>query len=117
MRGWKEVLAGTPPPIHLTPSTDDRALARRWLDEFQGGGIDGVVAKRRDLEYTPGRRAMLKVKHDRTIDCVVGGARGSGDPLEIWSLLLGLYARTASSNISGSRARSVAPGSASSPRS
>jgi ATP-dependent DNA ligase len=87
----EEVLAAAPAPVHLTPATRDRALARRWLDEFQGGGIDGVVAKHRDLKYTPGRRSMLKVKHEVTAECVVGGARGSGDPVEIWSLLLGLY--------------------------
>jgi ATP-dependent DNA ligase len=87
----EDLLAGVSPPIHLTPATDDGVLARRWLDEFQGGGIDGVVAKHRDLPYTPGKRAMLKVKHERTAECVVGGARGSGPPLEVWSLLLGLY--------------------------
>jgi ATP-dependent DNA ligase len=65
----------------------------RGLDEFQGGGIDGVVAKHRDLPYTPGRRTMPKVEHERTAECVLGGARLSGDPLEIWSLLLGLYAK------------------------
>ncbi|MFL5863580.1 MAG: ATP-dependent DNA ligase [Solirubrobacteraceae bacterium] len=91
----EDVLAVAPPPVHLTPTTDDRALAQRWLDEFQGGGIDGVVAKHRDLRYTPGRRAMLKVKHEQTADCVVGGARASADPAEIWSLLLGLYDDTA----------------------
>jgi ATP-dependent DNA ligase len=87
----EEFLAATPPPIHLTPATDDRNLARRWLDDFQGGGIDGVVAKHRDLPYTPGRRTMLKVKHEQTAECVVAGARGAGEPFEIRSLLLGLY--------------------------
>jgi ATP-dependent DNA ligase len=87
----EDLLADAPAPLHLTPATRDPALARRWLDEFQGGGIDGVVAKHRDLKYTPGRRSMLKVKHEVTAECVVAGARGSGDPVEIRSLLLGLY--------------------------
>jgi ATP-dependent DNA ligase len=87
----EQVLAEAGAPIHLTPVTDDPATAQRWLDEFQGGGIDGVVAKHRDLEYAPGRRAMLKVKREQTAECVVAGARASGDPAEIWSLLLGLY--------------------------
>jgi ATP-dependent DNA ligase len=87
----ERVLASPPPLVRLTPATDDRAVAQRWLDEFQGGGIDGVVAKHRDLEYSPGKRAMLKIKHEQTAECVVAGARGSGDPLELWSLLLGLY--------------------------
>jgi ATP-dependent DNA ligase len=87
----EDLLAAAVPPIHLTPATADRASAQRWLDEFQGGGIDGVVAKHRDLKYTPGRRAMLKVKHLRTADCVVAGTRLSADPPEVWSLLLGLY--------------------------
>jgi ATP-dependent DNA ligase len=87
----ENLIGSAPAPVHLTPATDDRALAQSWLDTFQGGGIDGVVAKHRDLQYTPGKRAMLKVKHEQTAECVVAGARGSGDPPEIWSLLLGLY--------------------------
>jgi ATP-dependent DNA ligase len=75
----------------LTPMTRDAAVARRWLDAFHGGGIDGVVAKPLDGPYEPGRRAMIKVKRVRTADCVVAGMRmlpgGSG----VSSLLLGLY--------------------------
>ena len=56
------VLASVPAPLRLTPATDDRELAGRWLDRFQGAGLDGVVAKPRDLRYQPGARAMLKVK-------------------------------------------------------
>jgi len=85
-------LAGaTGAPLFVTPATDDRRVAAAWLAEFRGGGIDGVVAKRRDLEYEPGKRAMLKVKHERTADCVVAGIRVSGDPPEVSALMLGLY--------------------------
>jgi ATP-dependent DNA ligase len=87
------LLGGACPPLFLTPATSDHATAKRWLQEFRGGGLDGVVAKRRDLRYTPGARAMLKVKHERTAECVIAGIRGSGDPPEVWSLLLGLYDR------------------------
>jgi ATP-dependent DNA ligase len=87
----EELLADRPAGIHLTPVTDDAAAARRWLDRFQGAGIDGVIAKPRDLPYRPGVRAMLKVKHERTADCVVAGCRASAEPLAVLSLLLGLY--------------------------
>ena len=63
------------PPIHLTPATRDRALAADWFDRFEGAGLDGVVAKRLDAPYQPGKRAMLKIKHERTADCVVAGFR------------------------------------------
>jgi ATP-dependent DNA ligase len=68
-------------------------VANEWLDRYEGAGIDGVVAKRRDLAYQPGRRAMTKVKKERTADCVVAGIRVAleeGTPL-VASLLLGLY--------------------------
>ena len=68
-----------------------RALAESWLEDFRGGGLDGVVAKRRDQRYEPGTRAMLKVKHERTADCVLAGMRVAGDPAEVTSLMLGLY--------------------------
>jgi ATP-dependent DNA ligase len=86
-----ELLDGVRPPVFVTPATEDRELARAWLDRFRGGGLDGVVAKPHDLRYEPGRRAMLKVKHERTADCVVAGLRGTGDPPEVWSLMLGLH--------------------------
>jgi ATP-dependent DNA ligase len=85
------LLAGAPPPLHLTPATRDPSVARAWLERFHGAGIDGVVAKRRDLPYAPGRRAMVKVKRERTADCVVAGLRTfAGEPV-VASLLLGLW--------------------------
>jgi ATP-dependent DNA ligase len=86
-----ELVGGADPPLFVTPATEDRGVAKRWLAEFRGGGIDGVVAKRRDLEYEPGKRVMLKVKHERTADCVVAGVRVSDDPPEVSALMLGLY--------------------------
>jgi ATP-dependent DNA ligase len=86
-----ELLGDAAPPLFVTPATADRELARGWLERFRGGGLDGVMAKHRDLRYEPGARAMLKVKHERTADCVVAGLRGGGDPPEVWSLMLGLY--------------------------
>jgi ATP-dependent DNA ligase len=86
-----DLLGGAGPPLFVTPATTDRELAARWLAEFRGGGLDGVVAKHRDLRYEPGTRAMLKVKHERTADCVVAGMRVVEDPLEVQSLLLGLH--------------------------
>ncbi|HEX2105429.1 MAG TPA: ATP-dependent DNA ligase [Solirubrobacteraceae bacterium] len=79
------------PPLFLTPATADSAVAARWLREFRGGGLDGVVAKHRDLRYEAGARAMLKVKHEQTADLVVAGARVSAEPLEVVALLLGAY--------------------------
>ncbi len=86
-------LAGARPPIHLTPATTDRALAVDWFDRFEGAGLDGVVAKRLDGTYQPGKRAMVKVKHQRTADCVVAGFRWhkNGPGTHVGSLLLGLY--------------------------
>jgi ATP-dependent DNA ligase len=88
----EKLLAKARPPIHLTPMTRDRALAEEWLARFEGAGLDGVVAKLADLPYEPGKRAMIKVKHVRTADCVVAGLRwhkeGEG---VVGSLLLGLY--------------------------
>jgi ATP-dependent DNA ligase len=85
------LLARAERPVFVTPATTDRALAERWLAEFRGGGLDGVVAKHRDLRYEAGARAMLKVKHERTAECVVAGMRVLEEPLEVQSLLLGLY--------------------------
>jgi ATP-dependent DNA ligase len=85
--------AGVEPPIHLTPATRDRALAADWFDRFEGAGLDGVVAKKLDAPYQPGKRAMLKIKHQRTADCVVAGFRWhkNGPGTHVGSLLLGLY--------------------------
>ncbi len=84
--------ANVEPPIYLTPMTRDRALAVRWLDDFEGAGLDGVIAKPADIPYEPGKRVLIKVKHARTADCVVAGFRWhkSGNDL-VGSLLLGLY--------------------------
>jgi ATP-dependent DNA ligase len=85
------LLRDEPPPLHLTPATTDRTIAAGWLERFSGGGIDGVVAKPRDGHYEPGARAMIKVKPERTADCVVAGIRVFADPPGVASLLLGLY--------------------------
>ena len=92
----EKLLAGTRPPVYLTPVTRDGAVAAAWLREFEGAGLDGVVAKPLDATYQPGKRAMLKIKHARTADCVVAGFRWhksteEGGPEAIGSLLLGLY--------------------------
>ena len=86
-------LAGVTPPVHLTPATEDRDLAADWFDRFEGAGLDGVVAKRLDGTYQPGKRAMLKIKHGRTADCVVAGFRWhkNGPGTHVGSLLLGLF--------------------------
>jgi ATP-dependent DNA ligase len=88
----EQLLQKAKPPIHLTPMTRDRALALDWLNRFEGAGLDGVVAKIESGPYRPGERAMIKVKHVRTADCVVAGFRwhksGTG---VVGSLLLGLY--------------------------
>jgi ATP-dependent DNA ligase len=80
------------PPLYLTPMTRDRALAVSWLKRFEGAGLDGVIAKPADLPYQPGRRAMIKVKHVRTAECVVAGFRWYKDSQDaVGSLLLGLH--------------------------
>jgi len=79
-------------PLHLTPATRDRAQAAEWLRKFEGAGLDGVVAKLESATYQPGKRAMLKIKHVRSADCVVAGFRWYKDRTDaIGSLLLGLY--------------------------
>jgi ATP-dependent DNA ligase len=89
----ESVLGDATPPIHVSPSTLDRATAADWFDRFEGAGLDGVVAKRLDGVYQPGKRAMLKIKHQRTADCVVAGFRWhkNGPGTHIGSLLLGLF--------------------------
>jgi len=88
----ERLLAGVKPPVHLTPMTRDRQLAAEWLDRFEGAGLDGVIAKPEDEPYLPGKRAMFKIKHARTADCVVAGFRWHKTGHDaIGSLLLGLY--------------------------
>jgi ATP-dependent DNA ligase len=86
------LLKGAKPPLYITPVTQDRAVAAQWLEQFEGAGLDGVIVKPGDSEYQPGKRAMIKVKHERTADCVVAGFRwhkaGKGI---VGSLILGLY--------------------------
>ena len=76
--------------LHLSPMTCNRDEALAWLQR-SGGALDGVIAKRADLEYRSGERAMIKVKQQRTADCVVGGFRYAEKKHEVGSLLLGLY--------------------------
>ena len=86
------LLGGIAPPIYLTPMTRDRVLAVEWLDRFEGAGLDGVIAKPVHGTYEPGKRAMIKVKHARTADCVVAGFRWHKSGADtVGSLLLGLY--------------------------
>jgi ATP-dependent DNA ligase len=87
----EQALRAARPPVHLTPITDDLATARQWFDAFEGAGLDGLVAKARDLPYVPDQRLMLKVKHERTADCVVAGFRWHKSGPIIGSLLLGLW--------------------------
>jgi len=92
----EKLLAKAKPPLYLTPMTREHAVAAAWLREFEGAGLDGVVAKPLGAPYQPGKRSMLKIKHARTADCVVAGFRWhksteEGGPEAIGSLLLGLY--------------------------
>jgi ATP-dependent DNA ligase len=89
----ERVLATVTPPVHVTPMTRDVATARDWLARFEGAGLDGVIAKPDHAAYQPGKRAMFKIKHERTADCVVAGFRWhkTGKGSLVGSLLLGLY--------------------------
>ncbi|MGD9484408.1 ATP-dependent DNA ligase [Streptomyces sp. TRM70308] len=82
------------PPVHLAPATTDVEVARQWFERFEGAGLDGVVAKRLTLPYRPDQRVMVKVKHERTADCVVAGVRHHKSGPVVGSLLLGLYDAT-----------------------
>ena len=93
----ENALAEVAPPIHLTRATADREVATRWFSQFEGAGLDGLIAKTPASTYQPDKRVMFKIKHDRTADCVVAGYRPyktssakTGDDA-IGSLLLGLY--------------------------
>lgn len=88
----EQLMQSLRPPLHLTPVTRDRDTAVRWLAEFEGAGLDGVIVKPAGNRYAPGKRAMMKVKHARTADCVVAGFRfHKSGPDAVGSLLLGLY--------------------------
>ncbi len=87
----EKLFANVPAPLHLTRTTRDVELARRWLDEFEGAGLDGVVAKPLDQPYQPGKRAMFKIKHKRTADVVLLGYRIHKSGVGVGSLLVGLY--------------------------
>jgi ATP-dependent DNA ligase len=92
----EQLLVSARPPLYLTPATGDRALAATWLRDFEGAGLDGVIAKPVDAPYQPGKRAMLKIKHTRTADCVVAGFRwhkstNEGGEKAVGSLMLGLF--------------------------
>lgn len=88
----EEALADAGPPVYITPATNDEKLAADWFSNFEGAGLDGLIAKPADLQYRQDKRVMFKIKHERTADCVVAGYRvhKSGNDA-IGSLLLGLY--------------------------
>jgi len=89
----ERALTGAKPPVYVTPMTRDVTIATDWLARFEGAGLDGVMAKPHRATYQPGVRAMIKVKHARTADCVVAGFRWhvKGPGTLVGSLLLGLY--------------------------
>ncbi len=92
----ESLLADAAAPLHLTPATRDAEITRTWLREFEGAGLDGVVAKPLALPYAPGKRTMLNIKDVRTADCVVAGfcwhkSTAGGGPEAVGSLLLGLF--------------------------
>ena len=84
-------LGSAAPPVHVTPATTDPEVAADWFRRFEGAGLDGVVAKRGDLPYREDERVMVKVKHERTADCVVAGFRWHKHGGMVGSLLLGLF--------------------------
>jgi len=90
-RGLVEALGAASDPVFVTPATADLAEANDWFTRFEGAGLDGVVAKPLDGTYQPDKRAMFKVKHERTADCVVAGFRWHKTGGIVGSLLLGLY--------------------------
>ncbi|WP_439591700.1 ATP-dependent DNA ligase [Microbacterium sp.] len=89
-----DLLGGVPHPVHVTRTTDDPALAERWLAEFEGAGLDGVVAKPLSQPYAPNKRTMFKIKHARTADVVAMGYRIHKSGEGVGSLLVGLYSDT-----------------------
>jgi ATP-dependent DNA ligase len=88
----ERALAHAQPPVHVTAATTEHDVAERWFRQFEGAGLDGIVAKPLNGVYQPDKRAMFKIKHERTADCVVAGYRlHKGSANRIGSLLLGLY--------------------------
>ena len=88
----ERALADSSAPVHVTAATRDRDTAERWFNQFEGAGLDGIVAKALDSVYQPDKRTMFKVKHQRTADCVLAGYRvHTSGPDRVGSLLLGLY--------------------------
>lgn len=94
----EDMLSSVASPVHVTPATRDRKLALSWFRRFEGAGLDGVMAKAASLKYLPGKREMLKIKHDRDCDCVVAGFRWYRENAgrEVGSLLLGLFDKSGS---------------------
>ncbi|HET8591423.1 MAG TPA: ATP-dependent DNA ligase [Nakamurella sp.] len=92
----RDAVAGAGRSVHLTPATTDLDLAERWFTEFEGAGLDGVIAKPLQITYQQDKRVMFKIKHTRTADCVLAGFRWHKTSTEknplVGSLLLGLYA-------------------------
>ncbi|ATL32066.1 ATP-dependent DNA ligase [Streptomyces formicae] len=87
----EQALSGVTAPVHIAPATRDPEVARRWFEQFEGAGLDGVIAKPLDLLYRQDERLMFKIKHARTADCVVAGYRFHKSGPVVGSLLLGLY--------------------------
>ena len=87
----EDALADVTAPFHLAPATTDQGVAKTWFSQFEGAGLDGVMAKPLDAVYQPGKRALVKVKHRRTADCVVYGFRWHKSGPIVGSLMLGLY--------------------------
>ena len=85
------LLKGAKAPIFMTPYTRDHKTANKWFEQFEGAGLDGVIAKSWTGAYVPGKRLWVKIKHQRTADCVVIGWRKSSDGATLGALLLGLY--------------------------
>jgi ATP-dependent DNA ligase len=92
-RELESLLSSAAAPIHLTPATRESSVASDWFRRFEGAGLDGVMAKPVSGAYEPGKRVMLKVKHERECDCIVGGFRWhkQGERAGVGSLLLGLF--------------------------
>jgi ATP-dependent DNA ligase len=90
-RRLESMMAGARAPVYLAGGTTDVEVARSWFSQFEGAGLDGIVAKPFDVAYKQDQRAMFKIKHERTADCVVAGYRWHKTGGVIGSLLLGLY--------------------------